>query len=67
VSPAPNPTSGVGICADIPQWNSGIAYVGSQQVTYDEFLWKAKWWTLNDIPGKNQQDVWSKVGACSDL
>ncbi|KAK9687388.1 Chitinase 2, partial [Basidiobolus ranarum] len=67
VNPTPNPTSEGGICNDIPKWNSGIAYTGNQQVTYNGFLWRAKWWTLNNEPGNNHEDVWYKVGACGDL
>ncbi|ORY02491.1 hypothetical protein K493DRAFT_180712, partial [Basidiobolus meristosporus CBS 931.73] len=60
----PEPTPDTGICTDIPQWNSGVAYTGSQQVIYNGSLWKAKWWTLNNEPGNNPEQVWVEVGSC---
>ncbi|KAH7886592.1 glycoside hydrolase family 18 protein [Phlebopus sp. FC_14] len=57
-------TSGTGNCAGIPAWQTGVAYVGGDEVTYDGDLWTAKWWTENDVPG-GLAGVWANDGACT--
>ncbi|ORX86719.1 glycoside hydrolase [Basidiobolus meristosporus CBS 931.73] len=61
---APN-ALGSDLCANVPQWSSADVYTGDKQVSYDGDLWKAKWWTLNDKPGHNQDNVWVNLGACN--
>ncbi|KAF8074680.1 glycoside hydrolase [Lyophyllum atratum] len=56
-------SSGSGGCAGTAAWNSGVAYVGGNQVTYGGHLWTAKWWTQADIPG-GPAGVWTDNGAC---
>ncbi|WP_281558290.1 lytic polysaccharide monooxygenase [Thalassomonas sp. RHCl1] len=43
---------------DIPQWSAEQVYVGDDLVRYQGQVYRAKWWTLNEIPG--QADVWEK-------
>ncbi|KAF8920149.1 glycoside hydrolase superfamily [Mucidula mucida] len=54
--------SGTGSCASAAAWNSGVAYNGGSQVTYNGHLWTAKWWTQADTPGGGA-DVWTDNGA----
>ena len=49
---------------DAPAWDSGTAYTGGDQVTYDGNLWEAKWWTQGDEPGSSQWGPWKKVKSC---
>ncbi|BCL80571.1 chitinase [Ktedonobacteria bacterium brp13] len=76
VSPPPTPTptqvftptptqggGGGGTCAGVAAWNSSIAYVGGNKVTYNGSLWQAKWWTEADIPG-GAAGVWTLIGSC---
>jgi chitinase len=48
----------------LPAWNSGTAYTGGSQVSYNGHKWTAKWWTQGDVPGNNSQGVWIDNGAC---
>src|SRR5256714_210542 len=47
-----------------PMWNSGTAYTGGMQVSFNGHKWTAKWWTQGDTPGNNSQDVWTDNGPC---
>jgi chitinase len=60
---SPTPPPG-GSCAGAA-WNSGTAYTGGQQVTYNGHTWTAKWWTQGDVPGNNSQAVWTDNGPCT--
>lgn len=63
-TPTPTPTTGTGgSCAGVAAWNSSIAYVGGNQVTYNGSLWQAKWWTEADVPG-GAAGVWTLLGHC---
>jgi chitinase len=62
-TPTPTPVSG-GACAGVTAWNSSVAYVGGNKVTYNGSLWQAKWWTENDIPG-GAAGVWTLVASCN--
>lgn len=61
-TPTPTPGGG-GICNGIAAWNSSIAYVGGDKVTYNGSLWQAKWWTEADVPG-GAAGVWTLLGSC---
>jgi chitinase len=56
--PTTPPSSG---CA--AAWNSGTAYTGGQEVSYNGHDWTAKWWTEGDTPG-GPAGVWTDDGAC---
>ncbi|KAG1882532.1 glycoside hydrolase superfamily [Suillus subluteus] len=49
-SPSPTTTSGTGSCTGVAAWQTGVAYVGGDEVTYGGDLWTANWWSENDIP-----------------
>ena len=66
VGQTPTPTStpgGGGVCNGIGAWNSSVAYVGGDKVTYNGSLWQAKWWTEADVPG-GAAGVWTSLGSC---
>ncbi|ORX88559.1 hypothetical protein K493DRAFT_384907 [Basidiobolus meristosporus CBS 931.73] len=63
-SGSPSPTSVPGICNGVADWNASTAYNGAQKAVYKAHLWQAKWWTQNDTPGNNSQNVWTDLGAC---
>ncbi|WP_299694725.1 glycoside hydrolase family 19 protein [uncultured Vibrio sp.] len=45
-------------------WDSSQVYHGGDQATYNNGIWKAKWWTQGDIPGAEQSwaTPWEKIG-----
>ncbi|KAG1837407.1 glycoside hydrolase family 18 protein [Suillus subalutaceus] len=45
-------------------WQTGVAYVGGDEVTYGGDLWTANWWSENDIPDGTSGD-WTNDGACA--
>jgi chitinase len=53
---------GTGTCT-AAAWNSGTAYVGGSQVSFNGHLWTSKWWTEADTPG-GAAGVWTDNGAC---
>lgn len=40
----------------IPAWVKEAVYVGGDKVLYENRIYKAKWWTQGEVPGK--ADVW---------
>lgn len=63
-SPSPTSTSGTVSCAGVAAWQTGVAYVGGNEVTYGGDLWTAKWWSENDVPGGAAGD-WTYDGVCA--
>jgi chitinase len=61
---APAAERAVAVACTGPAWSSGVAYTGGQEVTYNGHGWRARWWTYNDVPGNNAQDVWVDLGTC---
>lgn len=52
-------------CSVAP-WNPSVAYVSGNKVEYQGNVYKAKWWTLNEIPAlSGPYDVWANEGPCS--
>ncbi|EMA52569.1 MULTISPECIES: glycosyl hydrolase family 18 protein [Halococcus] len=51
-------------CSGIPAYDSGTAYSGGDQVTYDGSLWTAEWWTKGTAPAASE-NAWTKQGDCS--
>ncbi|SMC16362.1 chitinase [Andreprevotia lacus DSM 23236] len=50
-------------------WNSGTAYNGGAQVTYNGRNYTAKWWTQNNIPSSSNGDgqPWTDNGPCGSV
>lgn len=46
---------------EVPAWDPKTVYVANDKVTYNGNLYRAKWWTLGDIPGVS--DVWELISA----
>lgn len=63
-SPSPTTTSGTVSCAGVAAWQTGVAYVGGDEVTYDGDLWTANWWSESDVPGGDSGD-WANSGVCT--
>ncbi|KAG2094010.1 glycoside hydrolase family 18 protein [Suillus discolor] len=63
-SPAPTTTSGTVSCAGVAAWQTGVAYVGGDEVTYGGDLWTANWWSESDVPGGASGD-WANSGVCT--
>ncbi|KAK9760411.1 hypothetical protein K7432_015578 [Basidiobolus ranarum] len=61
-APTTTENPGTGPCNGVGEWKASTAYNGAQKVTYNGHLWQAKWWTQNEIPGK--QNVWTDLGTC---
>ncbi|ORX98455.1 hypothetical protein K493DRAFT_299886 [Basidiobolus meristosporus CBS 931.73] len=57
-SGSPSPTSGLGNCS------AATVYNGAQTVVYKSHLWQAKWWSSNDTPVSDSQNVGTGLGAC---
>ncbi|KAG1724705.1 glycoside hydrolase family 18 protein [Suillus paluster] len=62
-SASPTTTSGTVSCSGVAAWQTGVAYVGGDEVTYSGDLWTAKWWSENDVPGGSAGD-WTYDGVC---
>jgi len=62
-TPTPTPTP-TGSCSGVAAWSSTAIYVAGNQVTYNNELWQAKWWTQGDTPG-GSAGVWELLGSCS--
>lgn len=45
-------------------WDKGAVYVGGDEVSYNGKIYKAKWWTQGETPGK--ADVWEDTLAAAD-
>ncbi|KAJ8594091.1 glycoside hydrolase [Rhizopogon salebrosus TDB-379] len=62
-SASPTTTHTTGSCSGVAAWQTGVAYVGGNEVTYNGDLWTAKWWSENDVPGGSAGD-WTDDGPC---
>ncbi|KAF8140016.1 glycoside hydrolase family 18 protein [Boletus edulis] len=56
-------TTATGTCSGVAAWQPGVAYTAGDKVTYTGYLWTAKYWTENDVPGGSAGD-WTNDGAC---
>ncbi|ORX97030.1 glycoside hydrolase, partial [Basidiobolus meristosporus CBS 931.73] len=52
-------------CIGVSSWSSSLVYSAPQKVVYNDHLWQAKWWSQNNLPGKNGEDVWMDLGSCT--
>jgi len=47
-------------------WDRKKVYVNGDHATYSGSMWRAKWWTLGEVPGKGDEwYVWKKVTSCT--
>lgn len=49
-----------------PAWSATQSYSGGAQVSYNNVVYEAKWWTLNNQPDlfSNSYDMWKVIGPC---
>ncbi len=50
-------------CAS-PTYVHGEIYKGGDKVSYQDKEYKAKWWTQNNDPLTNRENVWQLIGSC---
>ncbi|KAI9010921.1 glycoside hydrolase family 18 protein [Phycomyces nitens] len=50
-------------CSGVPDWTTGTAYITNDTVLFGSKIWRAKWWTTNDVPG-GAAGVWVGFGSC---
>jgi len=49
-----------------PLWSPVEIYKKGDEVSYNGILWRAKWWTQNEIPGTTGEwGVWEQISVCS--
>ncbi|WP_299312992.1 glycosyl hydrolase family 18 protein [uncultured Aquimarina sp.] len=48
-----------------PAYVTGQIYVGGDKVSYQGNEYEAKWWTQNNDPVTNLENVWKLIGPCS--
>ncbi|WP_066856959.1 Ig-like domain-containing protein [Halodesulfovibrio spirochaetisodalis] len=50
----------------VPAWQSAKVYVAGDQASFEDHLWKAKWWSQGTEPGSDGQwGAWEDLGVCS--
>ncbi|MGY3795536.1 Ig-like domain-containing protein [Aquimarina sp. 433] len=47
-----------------PAYVDGQVYVGGDRVSYQGNEYEAKWWTQNNDPVTNRENVWKLIGPC---
>jgi len=52
------------LCSKVPGYTSGVQYSGGNEVSYQGYIWAAKW-SASDAPANNPNGDWSAVSACS--
>jgi hypothetical protein len=53
-------------CAD-PAWQATTIYTNGDRVSHNSNAWRAKWWTLGEVPGTTGEwGVWEDLGPCGD-
>ncbi len=57
--------NGSGSSCTAPAYVPGQVYTGGDIVSYQGNEYKAKWWTQNNDPVTNRENVWELIGPCS--
>ncbi|KAI0757303.1 class III chitinase [Daedaleopsis nitida] len=47
-----------------PAFSSGTAYTANSQVSYNGYIWEAKWWSQN-TPSADPNGDWMPISACA--
>ncbi|ORZ14005.1 glycoside hydrolase superfamily [Absidia repens] len=64
-APSPSSTESSDLsCGSVSAWSDTAVYKSGDQVAYNHQIFKAGWWTLNDIPG-GAVGVWTAVESCT--
>lgn len=56
ITSAPVPRAALSTTGPYPQWDKSATYIGGDKTVYENKIYRARWWTLGEIPG--QADVW---------
>jgi chitinase len=51
-------------CSSVTAYSSTTVYVGGNKVVYNNSLYKANWWNLNQAPNQDQYGPWSLISTC---
>src|SRR5699024_147224 len=46
------------VAADPPAWSADATYAAGDQVTYQDNIYQAQWWTQNQTPGATPWGPW---------
>ncbi|GAA4276161.1 hypothetical protein GCM10022259_08850 [Aquimarina mytili] len=57
--------NGSGSSCNAPAYVHGTIYTRGDRVSYQENEYEAKWWTQNNDPVTNRENVWTLIGPCS--
>ncbi len=57
--------TGSGGSCTAPAYVDGQVYTGGDRVSYQGNEYEAKWWTQNNDPVTNRENVWKLIGPCS--
>ncbi len=57
--------NGSGGSCTAPAYVPGQIYTGGDKVSYQGNEYEAKWWTQNNDPVTNNENVWKLIGPCS--
>jgi chitodextrinase len=59
-------SSGGGNTCTAPAWDAATSYSGGAQVSYNNVVYEAKWWTMNNQPDlfSGSYDQWKVIGPC---
>ncbi|MDL0121609.1 MULTISPECIES: PKD domain-containing protein [Halobacterium] len=49
-----------------PAWDPDTAYTEGDEVTFDGYVWAAKWWTKGDEPGSDEWGPWNQLRPVDD-
>ncbi|MCK8522950.1 glycosyl hydrolase family 18 protein [Aquimarina sp. D1M17] len=55
-----------GNSCSVPAYVDGQVYTGGDRVSYQGNEYEAKWWTQNNDPVTNKENVWKLIGPCGD-
>ncbi|GAA4274813.1 hypothetical protein GCM10022258_41090 [Aquimarina gracilis] len=58
--------TGTGGSCTAPAYVPGQVYTGGDRVSYQGNEYEAKWWTQNNDPVTNRENVWKLIGPCGD-
>ncbi|WNG20536.1 glycosyl hydrolase family 18 protein [Cystobacter fuscus] len=56
--------TGNGSCAGVAAWEAAKVYVKGDQATSGGKLWRARWWTQNEVPTQSDWGVWELISNC---
>jgi len=54
-------------CDGVSSWDANTVYFNGDQVSYNNDIYQAGWWTKGQVPSENsgQWQVWSKEASCN--